>query len=75
MSYNYPERLSKVVRQHQEWRTKECLNLIPSENSGSPQMRSMFLADLGGRYSAPDRFYRGTMYADELLSNAEEIAR
>ena len=75
MSYNYPERLSKVVRQHQEWRTKECLNLIPSENRGSPQMRSMFLADLGGRYNAPDRFYRGTKYADELLSITEEIAR
>ncbi|MDG7007159.1 MAG: serine hydroxymethyltransferase [Nitrososphaerota archaeon] len=75
MSYNYSERLSKVVRQHQEWRTRECLNLIPSENRGSPQMRSMFLADLGGRYNAPDRFYRGTKYADELQSITEEIAR
>ena len=75
MSYNYPERLSKVVRQHEEWRTTECLNLIPSENRGSPQMRSMFLADLGGRYNAPDRFYRGTKFADELLSLTEEIAR
>ena len=75
MSYNYSERLSKVVRQHQEWRTKECLNLIPSENRGSAQMRSMFLADLGGRYNAPDRFYRGTKFADELLSLTEEIAR
>ena len=75
MSYSYSERLSKVVRQHQEWRTKECLNLIPSENRGSPQMRGMFLADLGGRYNAPDRFYRGTKLADELLSLTEEIAR
>ena len=75
MSYSYSERLSKVVRQHQEWRTKECLNLIPSENRGSPQMRSMFLADLGGRYTAPDRFYRGTKYADELVSLTEELAR
>jgi glycine hydroxymethyltransferase len=75
MSYNYSERLSKVVKDHQDWRTKECLNLIPSENRGSPQMRSMFLADLGGRYNAPDRFYRGTKYADELLSLTEEIAR
>ena len=56
MSYNYAERLSRTVREHQEWRTKECLNLIPSENRGSPQMRSMFLADLGGRYNAPDKF-------------------
>jgi len=75
VSYNYSERLSRTVRQHQEWRTKECLNLIPSENRGSPQMRSMFLADLGNRYNAPDRFYRGTKYSDELLSLTEELAR
>ncbi len=75
MSSNYAERLAKTVKQHQEWRTKECLNLIPSENRGSDQMRSMFLADLGNRYNAPDRFYRGTKYADELLSQTEELAR
>lgn len=74
-SYNYSERLARTVKQHQDWRTKECLNLIPSENRGSPQMRSMFLADLGNRYNAPDRFYRGTKYADELLSFTEELAR
>ena len=75
MSYNYFERLDKIVRLHQEWRTRECLNLIPSENHGSPQMRAMFLADLGNRYNAPDRFYRGTKYADELLSMTEDLAR
>ncbi len=75
MSYGYWERLERTVRQHQDWRTKECLNLIPSENRGSPQMRAMFLADLGNRYNAPDRFYRGTKFADELLSLTEELAR
>ena len=75
LSYNYFERLDRIVRLHQEWRTKECLNLIPSENHGSPLMRGMFLADLGNRYNAPDRFYRGTKYSDELLSMTEELAR
>ncbi len=75
MSYGYSERLDRTVKQHQDWRTKECLNLIPSENRGSPQMRAMFLADLGNRYNAPDRFYRGTKFADELLSLTEELAR
>ena len=69
------ERLDRTVREHQEWRTKECLNLIPSENRGSPQMRSMFLADMGNRYNAPDKFYRGTKYADELQAITEELAR
>lgn len=71
----YVERLDRTIRQHQEWRTKECLNLIPSENRGSAQMRSMFLADIGNRYNAPDRFYRGTKYSDELQSLTEELAR
>jgi glycine hydroxymethyltransferase len=75
VSFSYFERLDRTVRLHQEWRTKECLNLIPSENRGSAQMRAMFLADLGNRYNAPDRFYRGTRYADELLSLTEELAR
>ncbi len=75
MSYSYVERLAKTLRQNQEWRTKDTLNLIPSENRGSPQMRHMFLGDMGNRYNAPDRFYRGTKYADELLSLTEEIAR
>ncbi|MDG7010885.1 MAG: serine hydroxymethyltransferase [Nitrososphaerota archaeon] len=71
----YVERLDRTLRQHQEWRTKECLNLIPSENRGSAQMKSMFLSDLGNRYNAPDRFYRGTKFSDELQSLAEELAR
>jgi len=75
VSYNYFDRLDGILRLHQEWRTKECLNLIPSENRGSPQMRAMFLGDMGNRYNAPDRFYRGTKYADELLSMTEELAR
>jgi len=75
LSYNYFERLDRIVRLHQEWRTRDCLNLIPSENHGSPQMRAMFLADLGNRYNAPDRFYRGTKYSDELLSMTEDLAR
>ena len=71
MSYSYFDRLERTVRQHQEWRTKECLNLIPSENRGSPQMRSMYLADLGNRYNAPDWLYRRTKLAAELLSMTE----
>ncbi|MDE1854175.1 MAG: hypothetical protein KGI38_10600 [Thaumarchaeota archaeon] len=75
MSSGYVERLDRTLRQHQDWRTKECLNMIPSENRGSQQMKSMFLSDLGGRYNAPDKFYRGTKFADELQALTEELAR
>ncbi len=49
--------------------------MIPSENRGSQLMKSMFTTDLGNRYSAPDRFYRGTKYVDELQTLTEDIAR
>jgi glycine hydroxymethyltransferase len=75
VSHEYLGRLNKVVSQHEEWRLRDCLNLIPAENRGSPQMRAMLASDFGNRYTAPDRFYRGTRYSDELLSLTEELAR
>ncbi|MDG6919975.1 MAG: hypothetical protein JRN59_00410 [Nitrososphaerota archaeon] len=75
MYSGYLERIGRTLKQHEDWRTRECLNLIPSENRGSSQMRSMFLSDLGNRYNSPDKFYRGTRFSDELLSLTEEMAR
>jgi len=75
MSHVYLDRLDRTIKQHETWRLKECLNLIPSENQSSLHSRSMFMTDLGNRYSAPDKFYRGTRYVDELTSLTEEIAR
>jgi glycine hydroxymethyltransferase len=75
LTYNYLERLNRTIRDHEEWRMRECLNLIPSENRGSDHMRSMLTTDFGNRYSAPDKFYRGTRYIDELQVLSEEVAR
>ncbi len=35
----------------------------------------MFMTDLGNRYSAPDKFYRGTRFLDEVQALAEDVAR
>jgi glycine hydroxymethyltransferase len=67
-------KLNKIVENHHRWRLQECLNLIPSENRESDRLRSMFMTDLGGRYTAPDRFYRGTKYTDELVAFTEDLA-
>jgi glycine hydroxymethyltransferase len=75
LAYNYLERLNRTVRDHELWRVGECLNLIPSENRGSDHMRSMLGTDFGNRYTAPDKFYRGTRFADELQALSEEVAR
>ncbi len=75
MSYHYLERLDKTIREHENWRVLECLNLGPAENYGSPHMRSMYMGDLGNRYSDPEKFHKGTQYIDELVTLTEEIAR
>jgi len=74
-SYQYLNRLENAVRQHETWRTEECLNMIASENFSSPETRNMLVTDFGNRYTAPDKFYRGTRFIDEAQSLAEEVAR
>jgi len=74
-SYQYLSRLENAVKQHESWRTGECLNMIASENFSSPQTRGMLVTDFANRYTAPDRFYRGARFMDEVQALAEEVAR
>jgi len=67
--------LLNLVQKHEEWRGKQCLNLIPSENVMSPAVRELLSSELGHRYTARDRFYMGTRYIDEIEQYGEEIAR
>lgn len=71
----YVNKLRKTVKEHETWRTKQTLNLIPSENFASPSTRSFLSGDLSNRYSAPDHFYRGTHLSDDVQELAEEVAR
>jgi glycine hydroxymethyltransferase len=75
MSLGYQRRLQRAISDHEDWRLGECLNLIPAENRSSLYSRSMFMTDLGNRYTARDKFYRGTKYLDEVESLAEEVAK
>jgi len=67
--------LLNLVQKHEEWRGKQCLNLIPSENVMSPAVRELLSSELGHRYTARDRFYMGTRYIDEIEQYGEEIAK
>ncbi len=71
----YVNKLRKTVREHENWRTKQTLNLIPSENFASPSTRSFLSSDLSNRYSAPDNFYRGTRLSDDVQELAKEVAK
>jgi glycine hydroxymethyltransferase len=64
-----------LVEKHEQWRGKECLNLIPSENVMSPAVRGLLASELGHRYTARDRFYMGTRFIDEIEQHGEELAK
>jgi glycine hydroxymethyltransferase len=66
--------LSQIVVKHEAWRGKECLNLIPSENVTSDEVRRLLGTDFGHRYTARDGFYSGTKYTDEVEAFAKELA-
>ena len=73
-SYQYLNRLENAVRLHESWRGGECLNMIASENFSSPQTRGMLVTDFANRYTAPDKFYRGARFMDEVQALAERLA-
>jgi len=64
-----------VLEKHEHWRTKNSINLIPSENVVSPKVRSLLSSDLGQRYTSRDKFYMGTHFIDELEQQGEELAQ
>jgi len=64
-----------LVKEHEEWRTEQTLNLIPSENVMSPAVRGLLCSDLAHRYTARDKFYMGTRYTDEIEQYGERLAR
>jgi len=69
------DEILSLVQKHEQWRGKECLNLIPSENVMSPAVRSLLSSDLGHRYTARDHFYKGTKFIDEIEHYGEELAK
>jgi glycine hydroxymethyltransferase len=64
-----------LVRRHEQWRGKNCINLIPSENVMSPAVRSLLSSDLGHRYTSRDGFYMGTRFLDEVEQCGVRLAK
>ena len=69
------EEIMSLVDKHEEWRGKQCLNLIPSENVMSPSVRGLLSSEFAHRYTARDRFYMGTKFTDEIEQYGEKTAR
>jgi len=64
-----------LVSKHEEWRGKQCLNLIPSENVMSPPVRNLLSSELAHRYTSRDHFFMGTRFTDEIEQYGEELAK
>ena len=72
--------IQKIVNEQNQWRGKECINMIASENSQSPATRQIECNDFMGRYAEghPNtetetrRYYEGTRYIDEIESIATQ---
>jgi len=69
------DELLNLVEEHEQWRGRKCLNLIPSENVMSPAVRSLLSSDLGHRYTSREGFYMGTRFIDEIEQYGEELAK
>lgn len=69
------DEILNLVKKHEEWRGKQCLNLIPSENVMSPAVKGLLSSDLAHRYTARDRFYMGTRFTDEIEQYGERVAK
>ena len=74
------EDIQNLVETQNNWRGRECLNLIASENAQSPMVRSIESNDFMGRYaeghpntdSEDRRYYEGTRWIDEIERIAQE---
>lgn len=64
-----------MVKKHEQWRGRECINLIPSENVMSPQARALLSSDLAHRYTSSYKFYMGTRFIDKIEEYGEELAK
>lgn len=73
-----------MMRRQERWRLEESINLLPSENMASPQLRALLSSDFGHRYTLPieaetggvyvENAYRGTRLTTEVERSCERAA-
>lgn len=78
-------RVLEFTQRHEKWRSKDCINLIASENVTSEAVRQLLASDFGHRYTLPlnmdihgvfvENAYRGTKYIDQVESYGEKLAQ
>jgi glycine hydroxymethyltransferase len=74
MGAELAQKIHQIVTTHEAWRQK-CLNLIPSENLTSPQVREMLASDFGHRYAWDEPWYGGQKYTIQVEELALQAAK
>ncbi|UCE80759.1 MAG: serine hydroxymethyltransferase [Methanobacteriota archaeon] len=74
----------RQMRAQQKWRLEDSINLLPSENITSPQVRALLSSDFGHRYTLPinaeyaggflENGYRGSRITTEIELSADKLA-
>ncbi len=68
------QKIQTAMKNHEQWR-QNCLNLIPSENLTSPQVRAMLGSDFGHRYAWDEPWYGGQKYTIKIEDFAVTVAK
>ncbi len=73
------------MRAQEKWRIEDSINLLPSENQTSPQVRALLSSEFVNRYTLPlesesggewiENAYRGSRITTQVERKAEEAAR
>ena len=70
------EEILNLIKAHNKWRIRECINLIASENVTSPLVNAVYLSDAMHRYAEGlpyKRFYQGARYIDEIEDKVSKL--
>ena len=74
------EAVLAAVNRNEEWRGKQCLNLLAPEALTSPTVRSLLSAEVGtraaeGHIGPVNRWFAGTQHIDEIEALCIELLK
>src|SRR5260221_8272882 len=74
------EEVIAAVRRNEQWRGRQCINLLAPEAPTSPTVRALLSAEVGtraaeGHIGALNRWFAGTRYIDEIEALCVELLK
>src|SRR5437763_5315007 len=78
--YEMQEAVLAAVTRNEEWRGKQCLNLLAPEAPTSPAVRALLSSEVGtraaeGHIGPVNRWFAGTKYIDEIEALCVELLK